>query len=126
MSSFNGSKFKNRIKMVKKESASISMSILRTITIMIAGGATLIIVTVILARFSPILIVVSIAVCIPSMLVAMKIALKQYGIYIKRFEKIRWIDYLKNMMVEYEYIKEIKINNVFNYIRSKATNSYEK
>ena len=125
MSRFDDSEFYNRIKMVNNESASRSMSILRTITNMIAGGSTLIIVTVILARFSPILIVVSIAVCIPSMLVAMKIALKQYGIYIKRFEKIRWIDYLKNMMVEYEYIKEIKINNVYNYIRSKATNSYE-
>lgn len=125
MNKFDDSEYYNRLKMVNNESASSSMSILRTMTNMIAGGSTLIIVTVILARFSPILIVISIAICIPSMLVTMKIALKQYGIYIQRFEKIRWIDYLKNMIVEYENIKEIKINNVYNYIRNKAVNSYE-
>lgn len=126
MHQFDDSELYNKIEKVNNESTVRSMGLLRTITNMVSSTSTLISVMAILWQLNLTIIFASLIICIPSLLMSMKIALKQFHIFNERFEKIRWLDYLKKLVVEYENVKEIKVNNINEYVRNTALDEYGK
>lgn len=111
MEFFDNSKNYDKIQKINTESNSRSMSILRTLVNLIKSFNTMIGTIIILLQFSPLLIIICFITCVPTLIISMKMAYKQFNIYNNRFENLRYISYLKNMMTMYENIKEMKVNN---------------
>ena len=55
----------------------------------------------------------------------MKMAVTQYEIYTKRFEGLRFIAYLKDIVTAYENIKEMKIYHVHDFFRGHIIKQYD-
>ncbi len=111
MEFFDNSENYDKIQKINTESNSRSMSILRTLVNLIKSFNTMIGTIIILSQFSPLLIIICFITCVPTLIISMKMAYKQFNIYNNRFENLRYISYLKNMMTMYENIKEMKVNN---------------
>ena len=111
MEFFDNSENYDKIQKINTESNSRSMSILRTLVNLIKSFNTMIGTIIILLQFSPLLIIICFITCVPTLIISMKMAYKQFNIYNNRFENLRYISYLKNMMTMYENIKEMKVNN---------------
>ena len=110
MEFFDNSENYDKIQKINTESNSRSMSILRTLVNLIKSFNTMIGTIIILLQFSPLLIIICFITCVPTLIISMKMAYKQFNIYNNRFENLRYISYLKNMMTMYENIKDMKVN----------------
>ncbi len=84
-----------KFKKINTESNSRSMSILRTLVNLIKSFNTMIGTIIILLQFSPLLIIICFITCVPTLIISMKMAYKQFNIYNNRFENLRYISYLK-------------------------------
>lgn len=63
---------------------------------------------------------------IPIFYVSISIALRQYNIYSERVQNVRLADYLKEISLKYENIKELKIYNAIIFLKNKIVCIYEK
>jgi ABC-type multidrug transport system fused ATPase/permease subunit len=124
MEFFDNSENHDKIQKINTESNSRSMSILRTLVNLIKSFNTMIGTIIILLQFSPLLIIICFITCVPTLIISMKMAYKQFNIYNTRFENLRYISYLKNMMTMYENIKEMKVNNSIPFFSKRIDKQY--
>lgn len=124
MEFFDNSENYDKIQKINTESNSRSMSILRTLVNLIKSFNTMIGTIIILLQFSPLLIIICFITCVPTLIISMKMAYKQFNIYNNRFENLRYISYLKNMMTMYENIKEMKVNNSIPFFSNHIDKQY--
>ena len=109
---FDDSGIYDRIRKVNEESTGRSISLLTTTTGFIQSLSSLIGTITVLASLNIGILLLCVCICIPTLLVSMKMAVTQYSIYTQRFEGLRFIAYLKDIVTEYENVKEMKIYQV--------------
>ena len=126
LKSFDDSGTYDRIRQVNEESTGRSISLLSTTTGFIQSLSSLIGTITVLASLNIGILLLCIFICIPTLLVSMKMAVTQYGIYTKRFEGLRFIAYLKDIVTEYENVKEMKIYQVHDYFKKHILNQYNR
>lgn len=115
----------NIIQKSSQESLGRSTSILRT-CVEIVNNLTSVIGTIwLLIRLNAALTNVAVLSCIPLFFIDLVISNKLYSIYEKRFEKLRFINYLKHISIDNANIKEMKIYNVFLYFTKKIYDIYK-
>ena len=123
---FDDSGIYDRIRKVNEESTGRSISLLTTTTGFIQSLSSLIGTITVLASLNIGILLLCVCICIPTLLVSMKMAVTQYSIYTQRFEGLRFIAYLKDIVTEYENVKEMKIYQVHDYFKGHILNQYSR
>lgn len=122
---FDSSTIYDKIRKVNEESTGRSISLLATLTSFIQSFSSLIGTITVLASLNIGIMFLCIFICIPTLIVSMKMAVTQYEIYTKRFEGLRFIAYLKDIVTAYENIKEMKIYHVHDFFRGYIIKQYD-
>lgn len=122
---FDSSMIYDKIRKVNEESTGRSISLLATLTNFIQSFSSLIGTITVLASLNVGIMLLCIFICIPTLIVSMKMAVTQYEIYTKRFEGLRFIAYLKDIVTDYENIKEMKIYHVHDFFRGHILKQYD-
>ena len=122
---FDSSMIYDKIRKVNEESTGRSISLLATLTNFIQSFSSLIGTITVLASLNVGIMLLCIFICIPTLIVSMKMAVTQYEIYTKRFEGLRFIAYLKDIVTDYENIKEMKIYHVHGFFRGHILKQYD-
>ena len=122
---FDSSTIYDKIRKVNEESTGRSISLLATLTSFIQSFSSLIGTITVLASLNIGIMFLCIFICIPTLIVSMKMAVTQYEIYTKRFEGLRFIAYLKDIVTAYENIKEMKIYHVHDFFRGHIIKQYD-
>ncbi|MFR0028333.1 MAG: ATP-binding cassette domain-containing protein [Coprococcus phoceensis] len=122
---FDSSMIYDKIRKVNEESTGRSISLLATLTNFIQSFSSLIGTITVLVSLNVGIMLLCIFICIPTLIVSMKMAVTQYEIYTKRFEGLRFIAYLKDIVTDYENIKEMKIYHVHDFFRGHILKQYD-
>ena len=61
---------------------------------------------------------------LPSLIINIKMSSKLFDIFTKRFERLRFINYLKSIIITYENIKEVKVNRLNSYFKTMIINDF--
>lgn len=116
----------DKIKKVNEESTMRVMNLLYSTESLIKAISVFVSTVIILIKFNPPIMIITLITSVPMLVISMKVAAKQFEIYNKRFESMRFIDYIKSMLTKHENIKEIKIYGVTDYFISFIDKLYEK
>lgn len=123
MDYFDSSENYDKIQKVNTESNIRSMSIIKTLINLIQGSITMIGTVIILFQVNWVLLVILFFLCVPTLVLSLNLSLEKYSVYNTRVKDMRFISFLKNMMTEYENIKELRVNLssgfFINYINEK-------
>ena len=65
---------------------------------------------IILLQVNWIILIILFFLCIPTLVLSLNLSFEKYNIYNARVKDMRFISFLKNMMSEYENIKELRVN----------------
>ncbi len=126
MKYFDDSGLYDKIRRVNEESTGRSLSLLGTITELIQSFSSLIGTIMVLTRLNVGVTLLCFLICVPTLLVSMKMAVTQYNVYIRRFEGLRFIAYLKEIVTAYENVKEMKIYHVHDFFKKHILDQYNK
>lgn len=126
MVNYSDASIHDKIKKVNEESTMRVMNLLYSTESLIKAISVFVSTVIILIKFNPPIMIIALITSVPMLVISMKIAAKQFEIYNKRFESMRFIDYIKSMLTKHENIKEIKIYGVTNYFISYIDKLYEK
>lgn len=113
---FDDSQFYNKIEMANKETAAREIGVLQTLLSVVQNIVSFIGMIVILLNFSKVLSLIIIFVPFPAFFLNYNILNKLFSIFEKRSEDRRYINTLKNILINYNCIKEIKVCNCNLYI----------
>lgn len=116
----------DKIKKANEESSGRTMNLLYSAGMLIKGISIFVSTALILISFSVPVMIICLITSVPMLLLGMKIAIKQYEIYNERFENMRFIEHIKNMLTKYENIKEIKVYKVTDYFIKHINKSFDK
>ena len=123
MEYFDKSENYDKIQKVNTESNMRSMSIIKTLINLIQGILTMLGTVIILLQVNWIILIILFFLCIPTLVLSLNLSFEKYNIYNARVKDMRFISFLKNMMSEYENIKELSVNLssefFINYIEKK-------
>lgn len=125
LKNFDDASIYDKIRKVNEESTGRSMSLLSTITSFIESLSGLIGTISVLASLSVGVMFLCMLVCIPTLVISMKMAVKQYEIYSNRFENLRFIASLKDMVTTYENIKEMKLYRLNDFFKQYILGRYK-
>lgn len=126
LKNFDNASIYDKIRKVNEESTGRSMSLLGTVTNFIEGISGLVGTISVLANLSIGVMGLCMLICIPTLIISMKMAVKQYEIYTQRFEDLRFIASLKDMVTTYENIKEIKLYRLNDFFKKYILGQYKK
>ena len=124
LSEFDNPDVYNQITKINNEALLRSISILDTVVLCISSFISIIFTIGFFLPhniFIPIFVVV---VMIPILAADLSISSKLHEIYKNRLEKLRLVDALQSLVVEYRNIKEIKVCNLGNYIKNYILSVY--
>lgn len=124
MEEFDKPDIYNKLNKINAEALGRSVSIMNNTVILIQNIVTFCGAAGILLAYNPILLLLLCIVFIPILTIDIKISSALYSIYNSRLEKLRFISGLKNMMLKYENIKEIKIYNLTSTLVNRIVNAY--
>lgn len=124
MSSYDNSEIYDMIERVNQESVPRSVSILTMLINFIRNAAVLAGTMSVMMVFNPLIVILCVASTIPMFFVSISISVKQYNIYLKRLQKLRFVDYIKKLNVKYENIKELKIYRAILYLKGMMMDTY--
>lgn len=110
MEYFDKSENYDKIQKVNIESNMRSMSIIKTLINLIQGILTMLGTVIILLQVNWIILIILFFLCIPTLVLSLNLSFEKYNIYNARVKDMRFISFLKNMMSEYENIKELRVN----------------
>lgn len=125
MEKYDNAALHNKLKKANEESTGRSMNLLYSTGLLIKGLSVLISTAFILIHFNVPIMIICLVINIPTLLIGMRIASKQYEIYDKRFENIRFMDYTKTLLTKHENIKEVKVYGVTEYFINFLDKSYK-
>lgn len=124
MECFDDPEMYDTIEKVSNESVARCMSILIMLVSLVQYFTTFIGVVTVIVSLNKSVALVACLVMIPIFYVSINIAYKQYKIYVSRVQKMRMVDYLIGLCLEYDNIKELKIYNALSYLKKKILNIY--
>ena len=124
MEEFDKPDIYNKLNKINAEALGRSVSIMNNTVILIQNIVTFCGTASILLAYNPILLLLLCIVFIPILTIDIKISSVLYSIYNSRLEKLRFISGLKNLMLKYENIKEIKIYNLTATLVNRIVNAY--
>lgn len=125
MEKYDNADIHNKLKKANEESTGRSMNLLYSTGLFIKGLSVSVSTAFILVHFNVSIMIMCLVINIPILLIGMKIASRQYEIYNKRFENIRFMDYTKTLLTKHENIKEVKVYGVTEYFMSFLDTSYK-
>ncbi|WP_304576925.1 ABC transporter transmembrane domain-containing protein, partial [Romboutsia ilealis] len=126
MSYFDDSKIYDTLEKVSSESGARCVSILVMLVMLLQYFTTLIGVTAVMASLSGSIAIMLCLIMVPIFYVSISIAYKQYKIYVTRVQNLRMVDYLTDLCLKYENIKELKIYGAALYLKQKVSDIYKK
>lgn len=115
----------NQISRVSKETLNRTSDIAYNITNIIRNLVLLAGIVGILFYYNYIIVIGVILSYFPIFITEIKVSRKLYNIYKERIECIRLIECLKNLLIKYENIKEIKIFKANKYIKKNIMETYD-
>lgn len=126
MSYFDDSKIYDTLEKVSSESGARCVSILVMLVMLLQYFTTLIGVTAVMASLSGSIAIMLCLIMVPIFYVSISIAYKQSKIYVTRVQNLRMVDYLTDLCLKYENIKELKIYGAALYLKQKVSDIYKK
>ncbi|MCA1292152.1 ABC transporter ATP-binding protein/permease [Paenibacillus sp. alder61] len=124
MADFDNAEIYDCIQKVNSESTQHSMNLLRTLILALQNFSSMSGAIVIFLNFGPLILLISFFACLPSLVINIKMSSKLFDIFTKRFERLRFINYLKSIVITYENIKEVKVNRLNSYFKTMIINDF--
>lgn len=124
LSYFDDPKTYDSIEKVSNESVSRCISILVMLVTLLRYITTFIGILVVIISLSGSIAIFMCVTMIPIFYVSISIAFRQYQIYSNRVQSLRLADYLKELSLKYENIKELKIYRAIVYLKNKMIEIY--
>lgn len=124
MHHFDDTKVYDNILKINNEALSHSMSIIESIMSLTNYIVAIITTASIIINYNVIIFLISIIAFIPLFKIKLKILSDWHNILINRLENLRFIGKFKNLLIDYNNIKEIKIFNIGSYIQNKILEIY--
>lgn len=124
MSSYDNAEMYDIIERVNQESVPRSVSILTMIISFIHNITVLIGTVSVMMIFNPFIALLCCVSTVPMFFVSISISVKQYNIFIKRVQKLRFVEYIKSLNVKYENIKELKIYRAVPFLKNLMMRTY--
>lgn len=122
---FENSDFYNKIEKANNQSAYSAIGMINSLTQIIKNLSTLFGSIVIIVQLNWWLLILCIITSVPMFFINIKISKIKYDIYNNRIEKNRFASYLQRTFVDYNSIKEIKINRLGKYFRNIISSIYK-
>lgn len=124
LSYFDDPKTYDSIEKVSNESVARCISILVMLVTLLRYITTFIGILVVIISLSGSIAIFMCVTMIPIFYVSISIAFRQYQIYSNRVQNLRLADYLKELSLKYENIKELKIYQAIVYLKNKMIEIY--
>ena len=121
---FDDPKTYDSIEKVSNESVSRCISILVMLVTLLRNVTTFIGILFVIISLSSSIAILMCVTMIPIFYVSISIAFRQYKIYSSRVQSLRLADYLKEISLKYENIKELKIYRAIEYLKNKMIEIY--
>ena len=126
MEHFDNPKVYDAVEKVSNESVARCISIIVMLVTLLRYLTTFIGIIIVIISLSNTIAALMCITMIPIFYVSISIALRQYNIYSERVQNVRLADYLKEISLKYENIKELKIYNAIIFLKNKIVCIYEK
>lgn len=126
MEHFDNPKVYDAVEKVSNESVARCISIIVMLVTLLRYLTTFIGIIIVIISLSNTIAALMCITMIPIFYVSISIALRQYNIYSERVQNVRLADYLKEISLKYENIKELKIYNAVIFLKNKMVCIYEK
>lgn len=121
---FDDSKTYDSIEKVSNESVARCISILVMLVTLLRNMTTFIGILFVIISLSSSIAILMCGTMIPIFYISINIAYRQYKIYSSRVQSLRLADYLKDICLKYENIKELKIYRAIVYLKGKMIDIY--
>ncbi|HDK7169554.1 TPA: ABC transporter ATP-binding protein [Clostridium botulinum] len=115
LSYFENHEFHNKMQQANDQSVSSTYQVIDSLMQIIKNCSTLVGAIIIVINLNPIIVFLCILTPIPMCFINIKISKMKYDVYKKTMEKSRLAGYLQAMMMDYNTVKEIKLNRLGNY-----------
>jgi ATP-binding cassette subfamily B protein/ATP-binding cassette subfamily C protein len=115
---YENSKFYNKIEKANSQSAYSAMSTINSLTQIIKNLSTLAGSMIIIIKLNTFLLILCMMTSVPMFIINMKISKIKYDIYNNRIEKNRFATYLQKTIIDYNSVKEIKLNRIGYYFKN--------
>ena len=125
LSCFDDSEYYNDYDMVCNQSLQKSIEIGTSLSSIIISVISIMTSFFVLISLNPVLIFMIMLVGIPSLFAQTTISKKMFRVFESRVEKLRYTQFLKSFMVQYNNIKEIKILNAGGYFKKQILTLYK-
>lgn len=119
LSCFDKSEYYNDYDMVCNQSLQKSMEISGSLSNIVIGVISIATSFIVLSSLNPILILLILMLGMPSLFAQTAISKKMFQIFESRIENLRYTQFLKSFMVQYNNIKEIKILDAGTYFKNR-------
>ncbi|SMC27181.1 ATP-binding cassette, subfamily B [Clostridium acidisoli DSM 12555] len=126
LSYFENNDFYNKIEKANNQSAYSTMAIVNSLNEIVKNFSTLIGSIVIVIQLNPLMLMLCMLTSIPMFFINIKFSKMKYDIYSNRIEKTRFAEYLQKIMLNYNSIKEIKLNRLGLYFEKLILSTYRK
>lgn len=122
---FDDAETYDSIEKVSNESVARCISILVMLVTLLRYITSFIGILIVIISLSGSIAILMCVTMVPIFYISISIAFRQYKIYASRVQNLRLADYLKELSLKYENIKELKIYRAINYLKSKMVEIYE-
>lgn len=124
LSYFENNDFYNKIEKANNQSAYSTMAIVNSLNEIVKNFSTLIGSIAIVIQLNPLMLMLCMLTSIPMFFINIKFSKMKYDIYSNRIEKTRFAEYLQKIMLNYNSIKEIKLNRLGLYFEKLILSTY--
>lgn len=125
LSCFDNSEYYNDYDMVCNQSLQKTVEIGNSLSSIIISIISIITSFVVLSSLNPFLIILILLLGMPSLFAQTAISKKMFEVFESRIEKLRYTQFLKSFMIQYNNIKEIKILDAGNYFKNRIISLYK-
>lgn len=125
LTNYDNSSIYDKLQKANEESTGRTMELLLSMVMLFKGISVFVSTATILLNFNFIILLICIGTSVPALIINMLMTGKQYEIYNERFENMRFIEYIKNLLTKHENIKEIKVYGVTKYFSKYVEKSFE-
>lgn len=124
LSNFDDSDYYNNYDMVCNQSLQKTFEIGSALSNIIISMISIAASFVVLSRLKPILMILILVIGMPSLFAQTAISKKMFKVFESRIEKLRYTQFLKSFMIQYNNIKEIKILSAGDYFKRQIIDLY--
>lgn len=126
MEAFEDSKFYNKFDIVCGQSVNKSINLFMISINIFMNIITLCVSCAVISKLNPTLIIIILLLGIPSFFIQLSISNKLYKVFESRVEKLRYAEFLKSFIIQYQNIKELKVCKASKYFKNIILDTYIK